>query len=73
MVNERPKQFGGVNRFGGISRPSIGRPPSSATASAASLSQSRAQQLDLGLGKGSGGLGKSKGKGLKRHLFVSKT
>jgi histone H4 len=73
MVNERPKQFGGLNRFGGISSPGIGRPPSSATVSAASPSQSRAQQLGLGLGKGSCGLGKGKGEGLKRHMFVFET
>jgi hypothetical protein len=67
MVNERPRQFGGVSRFGGPIRPGAAHPSSSATA-AASPGQSRATQLGLGLGKGSGGLGKGKGQGLKRHM-----
>jgi len=70
MVNERPKQFGGVNRFGGPVRPGFARPAASSGTVSASPSQARAQKLGLGLGKGSGGLGK--GKGLKRHMFVLK-
>jgi hypothetical protein len=82
MVNERPRQFSGVSRFAGPSRPSVPHPSSSATASLSGTpNQSRAKVLGLGLGlglgkgsgglgkgKGSGGLGKGKGKGLKRHM-----
>ncbi|KAH8728835.1 histone-fold-containing protein [Phaeosphaeriaceae sp. PMI808] len=73
MVNERPKQFGGVNRFGGPSRLGIARPVSSATVSPSPgtlPAQSRANKLGLGLGKGAGGLGKVKG--LKRHSKVQR-
>lgn len=71
MVNERPKQFGGVSRFGGPSRPGFVRPPASSSSTiAASPAQSRAQKLGLGLGKGSGGSGKEKS--LKRHMEVRK-
>lgn len=71
MVNERPRQFGGVSRFTGPSRPGVAHPPSSATASLSGTpNQSRAKALGLDLGKGSGGLGKGKGKGLKRHMSV---
>jgi histone H4 len=68
MVNERPRQFGGVNRLGGA-RPGVARPPLSSPTVAGSPAQSRASQLGLGLGKGGGGLGgKGKGKGMKRHM-----
>ncbi|KAH7069037.1 histone-fold-containing protein [Paraphoma chrysanthemicola] len=73
MVQERPRQFGGTQRFAGPARPGFTRPALSATVSAASpASQSRAQQLGLGLGKSSGGLGKGKGKGLRRHLKIQR-
>jgi hypothetical protein len=67
MVNERPKQFGGMPRFGGAPRPGFARPtPSSQTTPP---SASRATQLGLGLGKGAAGLGGlGKGKGVKRHM-----
>lgn len=69
MVNERPKQFGGIPRFGAGPRPGFTRPtPSSQTASP---SASRATQLGIGLGKGAAGLGLGKGKGQKRHVYVS--
>ncbi|KAH7395174.1 histone-fold-containing protein [Phaeosphaeria sp. MPI-PUGE-AT-0046c] len=70
MANERPKQFTGVNRFGGGAiRP--GFAPSSSTVGG-TPAQSRAQQLGLGLGRTSGGLGKGKGKGLKRHMKIQR-
>ncbi|KAH4017938.1 histone H4 [Parastagonospora nodorum] len=73
MVNERPRQFSGVSRFAGPSRPGVPHPSSSATASLSGTpNQSRAKVLGLGLGKGSGGLGKGKGKGLKRHMKIQR-
>ncbi|KAI8942588.1 hypothetical protein NX059_000646 [Plenodomus lindquistii] len=69
MVNQRPAQFGGTQRFGASARPS-----SSSTAGPSSplASLSRAQQPGLGLGKSSGG-GKGLGKaGLKRHVKVQR-
>ncbi|KAL1592584.1 hypothetical protein SLS59_009676 [Nothophoma quercina] len=67
MVNERPKQFGGMPRFGAGPRSGFTRPtPSSQTASP---SASRATQLGIGLGKGAAGLGLGKGKGQKRHIL----
>lgn len=67
MVNERPKQFGGMPRFGGAPRHGFAHPtPSSQTASPSAF---RATQLGLGLGKGAAGLGGlGKGKGVKRHM-----
>ncbi|KAF2829423.1 histone-fold-containing protein [Ophiobolus disseminans] len=71
MVNERPKQFGGVNRFGAPVRPGFAaRPQASGSTAAGSQAQGRAQKLGLGLGKGSGGLGN--GKGLKRHMKIQR-
>jgi hypothetical protein len=65
MVNERPKQFGGMPRFSASARPGFARPPGSSHAAPASAS--RASQLGIGLGKGGKGLGLGKGKGVKRH------
>ncbi|KAL5118123.1 hypothetical protein ACEQ8H_003958 [Pleosporales sp. CAS-2024a] len=76
MVQERPRQFGGVSRFAGPSQSRFVRPQpyaSSATASAAATpAQNRAQTFGIGLGKGSGGLGRGKGKGLKRHMRLAR-
>ncbi|OAL03879.1 histone-fold-containing protein [Phaeosphaeriaceae sp. SRC1lsM3a] len=71
MVNERPKQFSGVSRFGGGAvRPGFA---SSSSTVGASPAQGRAQQLGLGLGKAAGGLGKGKGNGgLKRHMKIQR-
>ncbi|KAF1919580.1 histone-fold-containing protein [Ampelomyces quisqualis] len=71
MVNERPRQYVGANRFAGAPRPGFARPPSSSTVGGSPL-QSRAAERGIGLGKGSGGLGKVKGHGLKRHMKVQR-
>jgi hypothetical protein len=69
MVNERPRQFGGVNRLGGT-RPGVARPPAPPSSTVAgSPAPNRVRQPGIGLGKGGGGLGgKGKGKGMKRHM-----
>ncbi|KAF3032740.1 hypothetical protein E8E11_001711 [Didymella keratinophila] len=70
MVNERPKQFGGMPRFGAAGRPGFARPPGSSQAGTPSAS--RASQLGIGLGKGGKGLGLGKGKGVKRHQKIQR-
>ncbi|KAJ4342647.1 hypothetical protein N0V87_000856 [Didymella glomerata] len=70
MVNERPKQFGGMPRFSASARPGFARPPGSSHAAPASAS--RASQLGIGLGKGGKGLGLGKGKGVKRHQKIQR-
>ncbi|KAF1846709.1 histone-fold-containing protein [Cucurbitaria berberidis CBS 394.84] len=64
MVNERPRQFGGIQRFGAAPRPGNAHQPQGSASPAAS----RATKLGLGLGKGAQGLGKAKG--LKRHTKI---
>ncbi|KAJ4322722.1 hypothetical protein N0V94_002240 [Neodidymelliopsis sp. IMI 364377] len=71
MVNERPKQFGGMPRYAGGPRPGFTQSQPGASQNA-SPTASRANQLGLGLGKGSAGLGLGKGKGVKRHMKVQR-
>ncbi|OAL54321.1 hypothetical protein IQ07DRAFT_676391 [Pyrenochaeta sp. DS3sAY3a] len=64
MVNQRPNQFSGTQRFGAAPPPpGMGK---------SQISGFSSQAGGLGMGKGSRGLGLGKAKGLKRHMKIKR-